>query len=98
MSQPLVYFATIRPQPQHFVAARDAVMAIVPQTQEEPGCREFRLFTDPDGTQLHIMESWRDQAAFDFHHAQDYTRAVFESYKEWLAEPPILTPLTVVAG
>lgn len=98
MSNPLTYFATICPQPQHFAAARDAVTAIIPQTQAEFGCLEFRLFTDPDGTQLHIMECWSDQAAFDFHHDQDYTRAVFEAYKGWLAEPPVLIPLATVAG
>ena len=98
MPQPLVYFATIRPHPQHFAAARDAVAAIVPQTVAEPGCLEFRLFTDSDGTRLHILESWRDQDAFDFHHRQDYTASVFESYKQWLAEPPVLTSLAPVAG
>ncbi|WP_197705101.1 putative quinol monooxygenase [Sphingobium cloacae] len=40
-----------------------------------------------------IYERWADQAAFDFHHAQPYTRAVFKSYEDWLAKPVKLTEL-----
>jgi len=36
---------------------------------------------------LYLYEEWRDAAALAHHHAQPYTQAVFEAYKEWLAEP-----------
>ncbi|HTG38674.1 putative quinol monooxygenase, partial [Sphingomonas sp.] len=47
-----------------------------------------------DGTPtIYIYERWRDRAAFEFHHAQPYTRDVFRQYQDWLAEPVRLTEL-----
>jgi len=85
--------AKIRPNPEHLPAARAAVADIIPATREEPGCERFELFEGAQDGCLYLLESWRDRAAFDDHHAQPYTKAVFKQYEDWLAEPVTLTPL-----
>ena len=88
-------FATIPVKPEHLDDARDAVAGIVPQTRAEPGCEHFEPYRAADGSaNLHIFERWTDRAAFDFHHAQDYTRAVFASYEVWLRDVPSLVEVT----
>lgn len=93
----LTYFATVPIKPQHFADAVKAVTAIVPQTRAEAGCQRFDLYCDEDKSLLYIMESWSDQAAFDFHHAQDYTRDVFTAYEEWLAGDVAFLPMQQAA-
>jgi len=84
-------FATIPVKPEHLDDARDAVAAIVPQTRDEAGCEHFEPYRAADGTSnLYIFERWADRAAFDFHHAQDYTKAVFAQYENWLRDAPTL--------
>lgn len=93
----LTYFAEITPKPEHFTEARAAVASILDQTRAEEGCLEFRFFSDPGETRLFLMETWRDMAAFELHHAQAYTRAVFAAYENWLAKPPVLTEIVAAA-
>lgn len=90
----LTYFATIAIKPEHFEEAIVAVQNIVARTRQEKGCHQFDLYADATKNQLFIMEKWDDQAALDFHYAQDYTRAVFASYEDWLVTAPHLQPLT----
>lgn len=87
-----VAVAEVRVKPQHMDAACAAVLGIVSQTRAEPGCETFLVHRAADGSpRLFLYERWRDAAAFETHHAQDYTRAVYRRYETWLAEPPILT-------
>lgn len=84
-------FATIPVKPEHLNDAREAVAAIVPQTRAEAGCEHFEPYRATDGSpNLYIFERWADRAAFDFHHAQDYTKAVFTKYEGWLRGAPKL--------
>ncbi|HKR18175.1 putative quinol monooxygenase [Rhizorhapis sp.] len=88
-------FATIPVKPEHLDDAREAVAAIVAQTRAEPGCEHFEPYRAADGSSnLYIFERWANRSAFDFHHAQDYTQAVFEKYKVWLREAPALVEVT----
>ena len=93
----LTYFATISIKPEFFAQAVSAVKAIVPPTRKEAGCLQFDVYSDPTKNQLFILEQWSDQNAFDFHHAQDYTSAVFAAYENWLVQAPMLQPLIRVA-
>jgi quinol monooxygenase YgiN len=34
---------------------------------------------------------WADSAAFDAHHAEDYTREIFRQHEDWLAKPIEIT-------
>jgi quinol monooxygenase YgiN len=96
MTDQLNVFAHITPHRQHFGAARDAICEIIDRTRAEPGCIEFRLSEDTAACTLHLYEEWRDEAALTSHHDQPYTKAVFEAYKDWLAEEPRILHLRPV--
>ena len=87
-------FARIPVKPEHLDDAKQAVLAITPATLAEEGCLCFDLHesTDEEST-LFLYEVWRDEAAFAYHHAQDYTKDVFEKYKQWLRDEVKITPL-----
>jgi quinol monooxygenase YgiN len=93
---PYCLIARIHPNPEHFAAARNAIVQILPATHAEAGCLRFDLFEGAEDGCLYIVEAWRDRAAFDHHHAQPYTRDVFEHYGRWLAEPVTLTQVRPV--
>ncbi len=86
----VILFAEIEPKPAHFVEALGAVEAILEKTRAEEGCLRFDFFTDVERQRLYLYEVWRDEAAFEFHHAQTYTRDVFHAYEGWLRRPPEL--------
>ena len=45
-----------------------------------------------------IFEEWADRDAFDFHHAQEYTKDVFARYENWLAGAPELVEVKSLEG
>lgn len=87
----LSVFATIRPKPECLDEARTLILGIMADTRAEVGCQHFALHENVEGGRLHLTEIWKDQAAFDAHHAQPYTRAVFKRYEQLLAAPVELT-------
>ncbi|ETI65065.1 antibiotic biosynthesis monooxygenase [Sphingobium sp. C100] len=90
----VTYLARITLEPDCFEAACRAVGAIVAETRAEQGCERFDPHPAADGSPvIFIYERWTNQAAFEMHHAQPYTRAVFKNYEDWLAEPVQLTEL-----
>ena len=101
MKSPSTYyaFATITVKPEYLKAAEQAVLDIIPDTLNESGCEMFRLHKDgdPSSNKLYLYEVFRDEAAFHFHHAQNYTKAVFEKYQQWLAEPVDIKRLFAVS-
>ena len=93
----LTVFARITPKPEHFDAARRAILGIMSETRAEPGCRVFTLHDDRDDSgRLYLYEVWDGEAALVAHHDQPYTQAVFTRYRDWLAEPVELTMLRSV--
>lgn len=84
-------FATITPKPEHLPEALAAVEGIMAETRAEDGCLRFDLHRGEETGRLHLYEVWADRQAFEHHHAQTYTRAVFERYQDWLAVPVELT-------
>lgn len=93
MPSSLFVFAEIKPKPEYFKDAQQAIIDILDPTRAENGCRSFNLFEAPDQDTLYLFEEWEDQNALDQHHAKPYTSAVFKAYEEWLAEPPRILPL-----
>jgi quinol monooxygenase YgiN len=79
-------FATIPVKPEFLAVAKKAILDIMPQTLAEEGCETFSLHIDYGESKsiLYLYEIFRDEAAFNFHHAQAYTKRVFEHYKTWL--------------
>lgn len=93
MPNSLFIFAEIKPKPEHFKDAQEAIVNILDHTRAEKGCRSFDLFEAPEQDTLYLFEEWEDQSALDQHHAKPYTSAVFKAYEGWLAEPPRILPL-----
>lgn len=83
----LFVFAKISPKDEHFEKAKQAIINILHQTREEPGCRQFELHENVIKKDLFLYEEWENESALEEHYQQPYTAAVFESYKEWLAVP-----------
>ncbi len=94
----LALFATITPKPEYFDDALRAVQAVIPPTLAEPGCHRFELhrnLTAPGS--FCLVELWEDPAALEFHHAQPYTKEVFDLYQTWLREPLVIVKMAPVA-
>jgi quinol monooxygenase YgiN len=92
-------FATIQVKSEHMEAACQAVAAIVPMTRGEDGCIAFEPRRAADGSStIMIFEEWADRDAFDFHHAQEYTKDVFARYENWLASAPELVEVKSLEG
>lgn len=86
----LFVFAEIRPRPEHFEAARNALASIIEPTCREDGCFAFQLFENQAQYTLFLFEEWRAQADLDAHYQQPYTAEVGRNYKTWLQQPPII--------
>ncbi|MDG6078629.1 antibiotic biosynthesis monooxygenase [Erythrobacter litoralis] len=92
-------FATIPVEPEHMEVAAQAVAAIVPMTRDEEGCLAFEPRRAADGSStIMIFEEWADRDAFDFHHAQEYTKDVFARYEGWLQSEPQLVEVKPLEG
>ncbi|MCJ2035029.1 putative quinol monooxygenase [Methylobacterium sp. J-068] len=99
MSEPLTLLARITPKPEYLAAARHAVLDILSATRSEPGCRTFILHDEVSGGGcLYLYEVWDDEGTLAAHHAQPYTRAVFDQYRIWLSEPVEITKLREIGG
>ncbi len=94
-----IVFATIPVKAEHMEEACNAVANIVPATRAEEGCHAFEPRRAADGSPtILIYEEWTDRSAFDFHHAQDYTKDVFAMYENWLASAPELVEVKSLEG
>lgn len=99
MNKPYVAFARIVPKPEHFDAAKEAILGLIPKTLEEPGCQVFNLHEagEGNGQAMYLYEIFDDEDAFNSHHAKEYTKAVFKAYEDWLAEPVEIKKLEKVS-
>lgn len=94
----LFLFATIRPRPEHFGAAKAALDGIIVPTLEEAGCHIFAAFesgTEPHT--LHLFECFDDEAALNLHYEQGYTKNVFRRYADWLRAPVEITRMSALS-
>ena len=94
---PLSVFATVTPKPEHLSEAIAAIDRIIARTHAEEGCIQFDLHVGIESGRLHLYEVWADREAFDSHHAQPYTQAVYKQYEVWLAAPVELIFMQPVA-
>jgi quinol monooxygenase YgiN len=55
----------------------------------EPGCTIFLYVRSTEKARTYlVVEQYRDQASFDFHHATDYLKAFIPRMMECLERPP----------
>ncbi|MFU7529162.1 putative quinol monooxygenase [Qipengyuania sp. ASV99] len=95
----LTFLATITVKPEYMEEACQAVTAICPATRAESGCIAFEPRRHADGSStITIFEEWTGREAFDYHHAQDYTKDVFAKYQNWLASDPVLVEVKPLEG
>lgn len=95
MDTTLFLVAKITPKADYFQVAKQAIIDIIPQTRNEPGCIEFTLLEDNVGS-LFLYEQWTNEQALQQHYEMPYTRQVFQRYQSWLAQQPEITKLTKV--
>ena len=96
MNAHLFVIAKITPKPAFFESAKKAIENIVPSTLKEQGCVSFNLHENQEG-ELFLYEQWVDEAALAAHYEQDYTKAVFSAYEDWLSLPPEIYKMHKVA-
>lgn len=92
MSDHLFIIARITPKAEFFERAKAAILSIITPTLKEEGCRQFVVHHDD--MSLYLYEEWDSQTALNEHYSMPYVVPVFESYKEWLAEPVEINKLT----
>ncbi len=90
----LFVFARISPKVEHFEDAKNAILNILQQTREEPGCHQFELHENNSEKSLFLYEEWASESALDEHHQKPYALDVFESYKKWLSSPVEVVKMT----
>ncbi len=90
----LFVFARILPKDEYFEDAKHAILSILQQTREEPGCRQFVLHENNAEKSLYLYEEWVDESALEQHYQKPYTAEVFERYKEWLCSPVDVVKMT----
>ena len=72
--------AIIRAVPGKHEALKTALAALVAQTVQEPGCREFRIFEDREEPARFVLwEVFETRQALKDHLSKDYTQAHFAS-------------------
>ncbi|QPB81884.1 antibiotic biosynthesis monooxygenase [Pseudoalteromonas rubra] len=86
--------AYINPKAAYYQNCKSAIEEIMEITRQEPGCQRFELYENTTHTQLILIERFARQSAFDFHHRQPYTQAVYRLYQDALTCPPELHFLT----
>jgi quinol monooxygenase YgiN len=81
----VVNFTVKEGQQERFVLQ---FLSSVKHSRKEPGCIAFHIHSvENDPTSFVLFERWENQAAFDFHLEQEYTKALFESFNHTLARP-----------
>lgn len=81
----IVHFTVKEEQRERFIAQ---FMNSVKHSRKEQGCIAFHIHNVENAPLSFVLfERWENQAAFDFHLSQEYTLALFESFKETLAKP-----------
>lgn len=70
-------------------ALRLALLELVGQTRQEPGCIRYDLFQNPaDSTEFVTMEEWQDEAAIATHLAGDAVQSALAQCAPLLAKSP----------
>ena len=85
----MAFTARFHVHPEFVGAAKEALRARIPETQEEEGCIGIRAINSLRDPQLFIIQSdWVDEAAFDVH-AQLPRTIEFVGNMEKMVDQPI---------
>jgi quinol monooxygenase YgiN len=87
-SQEVKMIVRFQVKPALIEAFKQRFIRHVESSRKEPGCVTFNLYQSKKNPQIYwLYEIWKDQAALDFHFAQDYTKDTFVFLKESLEVP-----------
>lgn len=90
--------AICKSKPDRVEETREAFLAAVVWSREEPGCVEYKLHTDREKPNEFVFyEVWKDKAALDFHNSRDEFKELIEQLDELLTEPATLITLERIA-
>jgi quinol monooxygenase YgiN len=88
----LTVVATARARPGKEAALREALLALVPTTRQEPGCLNYDLHQALDHpSQFLLHENWTSKQHLDEHLARPHVQSFLARANELLAEPPQIT-------
>lgn len=88
----LTVIAVLKAKPGMETALRQALLALIPTTRQEPGCINYDLHqaTDQPGHFL-FHENWTSKQHLDDHLARPHLQAFLAQAPELVAEPPQIT-------
>jgi quinol monooxygenase YgiN len=82
------FIVRFEPQPGKEAKFRDALLAVVGPTREEPGCLKIRVFESiGEPARFAIHSEWMDEAAFELHALLPHTVRFLAAAKELLTHP-----------
>lgn len=87
MNEPIITFAKLAPKPEFYESVKNALLEIIPKALKGPGCQRLNLYEAKDEAVIYIYEAWENEAAHDYHHAQDYTKEALNNLLTWLSTP-----------
>jgi quinol monooxygenase YgiN len=77
---------------------REALLALVKATREEPGNLSYKLHEDPSSPgNFYLYEEYADQAALDAHMASPHFAEAVGKFGPYLAAAPRIVPVTRLA-
>lgn len=84
----LYVFARFHAKPGSERAVEQAILKVLGPARKEPGCLGANLFHSKRDSRLFYLHSrWRDDAAFDFHGEQPYTKAFVDEVVPLIDHP-----------
>ena len=95
----LTVVAVLVAQPGKEDVVRDALVALVPPTLDEPGCRSYVLSESAAAPGTFVtVETWAGQDDLDAHMTTPHVQQAFAAAGDALAAAPAIHPLVPLAG
>jgi len=91
-NETVTVIAQIKARPGQEEKVKDALLALIPPTRQEPGCLNYDLHrADDDPARFLFHENWQSKADLDAHLQKPHLQAFLARADELLAEPPSIT-------
>jgi len=88
----LTVIALIKSRPGKEAAVREALLALIPITRQEPGCINYDLHVSTENPGHFLFhENWTSKQYLDDHLARPHLTALAARADELFAEPPQIT-------
>jgi quinol monooxygenase YgiN len=75
----ITLFATLTVKPGHEAAALNELQQMLKPSQAEPGCLRYEIYqAEKNACSLHLIETYADQQAMEFHSQSSYFQNMVE--------------------